>query len=144
MIGSSFWDRIPEDSKLPRRGELPKDLPKDVLEEIKEYFQRLQEGLRLTSSERLNSVHSSLRDFAVKLTKHDFFRRIAASNKRYGHFDIVAKAAAIEIDGLDVGLRYDDLRAVFQSQATFSSTSNVAKRLKAGLDFVNFLRSWRP
>ena len=106
-------------------------------EEIKTFFQRLQQGLPLTSSERLNSIHSKLRDYAVRLAKHKFFKKTTASDKRYGYFDIVAKVAAIEIDGIDVGLRYDDLRAVFESQASFASRSNVAKRLRAALDYVD-------
>ena len=105
--------------------------------EIKDFFQRLQEGLPLTSAEKLNSVHSKLRDYVVKLAKHPFFGKTSASNRRYGHFDIVSKVAAIEIDGLEVGLRYDDVRAVFESQAAFSPSSNVGKRLRAALDFVD-------
>jgi hypothetical protein len=42
-------------------------------EEVKRFFQRLQDGLQLTSSEKLNSMHSKLRDFVMKLTKHPFF-----------------------------------------------------------------------
>lgn len=106
-------------------------------EEVKQFFQRLQEGLPLTSSEKLNSIHSKLRDFVMKLTKRQLFSKIAASDRRYGHFDIMAKVAAIEIDGIEVGLRYDDLRAVFESQAAFSAQSNVAKRLISALDFVD-------
>jgi hypothetical protein len=106
-------------------------------DEVKQFFQRLQEGLPLTSSEKLNSIHSKLRDFVMRLTKHALFSRIAASDRRYGHFDILAKVAAIEIDGFEVGLRYDDLRAVFESQAVFSAQSNIAKRIVAALDFVN-------
>ena len=106
-------------------------------EEVKNFFQRLQEGLRLTSAEKLNSVHSKLRNYVVKLAEHPFFDKTSASNRRYGHFDIVSKVAAIEIDGLEVGLRYDDMRAVFESQAAFSSRSNVGKRLRAALDFVD-------
>ncbi len=105
-------------------------------EEVKEFFQRLQEGLPLTSAEKLNSIHSKLRDYLVGLAKHPFFSKVSASDRRYGHFDILAKVAAIEIDGLEVGLRYDDLRAVFESQSQFSSGSNVANRIKAALDFV--------
>ncbi len=105
-------------------------------EEVKEFFQRLQEGLPLTSSEKLNSIHSKLRDFVLRLTKHPFFKKVSASDRRYGHFDILAKVGAIEIDGIEVGLRYDDLRAVFESQSEFSPSSNVAKRLKTALDFV--------
>lgn len=73
----------------------------------------------------------------MRLTKHPFFDKVAASDRRYGHFDIMSKVAAIEIDGIDVGLRFDDLRAVFKSQATFSPQSNVAKRLKQTLDFAD-------
>jgi hypothetical protein len=106
-------------------------------EEVKEFFQRLQEGLPLTSSEKLNSVHSNLRDFVMDQTRHLFFTKVTASDKRYGHFDILAKVAAIEIDGIDVGLRYDDLRAVFESQASFSPDSNVAQRIISALDFAH-------
>ena len=105
--------------------------------EIKAFFQRLQEGLPLTSAEKLNSVHSKLRDYVARLAKHPFFDKTNTSNRRYGHFDIVSKVAAIEIDGLEVGLRYDDMRAVFESQAAFSPSSNVGKRLKAALAFVD-------
>lgn len=105
-------------------------------EDVKEFFQRLQEGLPLASAEKLNSIHSKLRDFVIKHTKHRFFDKVSASDRRYGHFDILAKVAAIEIDGIEVGLRYDDLRAVFESQSEFSANSNVAKRIKSALDFV--------
>jgi hypothetical protein len=106
-------------------------------EEVKEFFQRLQDGLPLTSAEKLNSIHSKLRDFVLKLAAHPLFKKVSASDRRYGHFDILAKVAAIEIDGFDVGLRYDDLRAVFESQSEFSASSNVAKRLKGALDFAD-------
>lgn len=106
-------------------------------EEIKQFFQRLQEGLPLTSSEKLNSIHSKLRDFVVKKSKHSFFAKVSASDRRYGHFDILAKTAAIEIDGIELGLRYDELRAVFESQAAFSASSNTAKRITEALDYAN-------
>lgn len=119
--------------------EIEFDVIEDASEQdVKEFFQRLQEGLPLTSSEKLNSIHSKLRDFAARLAQHRFFKnKVTASDKRYGHFDIVAKAAAIQIDGLEVGARYDDLRAVFESQANFSARSNVAKCLHATLDFLD-------
>ena len=107
-------------------------------QELKIFFQRLQEGLRLTSSEKLNSVHSKLRDFSKKLSKHNFFKeKVTATDRRYGHFDIVAKVAAIEIEGIETGLRYDDLKTTFESQANFSGRSNVAIRLHATFDFLD-------
>ena len=153
-----FFDnqlRLPESTAKEFGGPYYRDLPDELVdafddyeiefdeigeateEEIKDLFQRLQEGLPLTSAEKLNSVHSKLRDYVMRLAKHPFFGKTNASDRRYGHFDIVAKVAAIEIDGLEVGLRYDDMRAVFESQAAFSTSSNVAKRLRAALDFVD-------
>ena len=62
--------------------------------ELKEFFLRLQEGLPLTSSEKLNAVDSKLRDFCVRIAKHGFFKKTCAlANKRYSHFDVAAKAA---------------------------------------------------
>ena len=106
--------------------------------ELKEFFQRLQQGLPLTSSEKLNSSHSKLRDFCREMAKHAFFaKKVRTSNKRYAHFDIMAKVAAIEVEGLETGLRYDDLKGVFEGQVNFSSSSNVAKRIKGALDYLN-------
>ncbi|MDH4191893.1 MAG: hypothetical protein OEW21_17030, partial [Betaproteobacteria bacterium] len=78
-----------------------------------QFFQRLQDGLPLTSSEKLNSVHSKLRDYSKTLAKHDFFKKsVVVPDTRYAHFDIVSKAAVIEIEGIESGLRYDDIKPV--------------------------------
>ena len=106
-------------------------------EDLKEFFQRLQQGLPLTSSEKLNSVHSKLRDFCLKISRHKFFSNsIALADTRLAHFDIAAKAAAIEVEGIDTGLRFDDLKRIFSSQKNFSQTSAVAKRLVLALDLL--------
>jgi hypothetical protein len=106
-------------------------------EEIKQFFQRLQQGLPLTASEKLNAVHSNLRDFCSRIAGHGFFSTsVAFADKRYTHFDVAAKAAAIEIDGLDTGLRFDDLRDTFAAQKSFSDKSATANRLMATLDYL--------
>ena len=108
--------------------------------DLKEFFQRLQQGLRLTSSEKLNSVHSRLTDFCRRLAEHPFFReKTSVSPRRYGYFDIVAKVAALRIDGMDAGLRYDDLKRTFESQQSFSDSSAVAKRLFQTLDVLDLI-----
>jgi len=105
--------------------------------ELKDFFQRLQQGLPLTGSEKLNAVHSKLRDFCKELSKHEFFQKSASfSDKRYAYFDVIAKAAAIEIDGLEIGFRFDDLKALFESQTNFSNQSTAAKRIRATLDYL--------
>jgi uncharacterized protein with ParB-like and HNH nuclease domain len=106
--------------------------------DLKEYFQRLQEGLPLTSSEKLNAIHSNLRDFTKKLSNHDFFKnKVKISDKRYAHFDIVTKVATIEIEGIDTGLRFDDIKSTFESQSKFSQRSNVAQRFNETFDCLD-------
>src|SRR5664279_5320141 len=106
-------------------------------EEVKEFFQRLQAGLPLTSSEKLNSVHSKLRDFCAKLSQHDFFTdSTTVANRRHGYFDICSKVLTLEIEGLDSGLRFDDISEVFKSNSSFSASSAVAKRVKSSLDLL--------
>src|SRR6266404_4061677 len=41
-------------------------------EELKDFFQRLQAGLPLNSSEKLNAVHSKLRDYCRTIAEHPF------------------------------------------------------------------------
>ncbi len=106
-------------------------------EELKGFFLRLQTGLPLTSSEKLNAVHSKLRDFCRTVSRHPFFKdTVSIPDTRYAHLDIVAKVATIEIEGLETGLRFDDIKDVFVSHGNFSATSNVAKKIKAALDFL--------
>jgi hypothetical protein len=106
VFGANYYNNLPDPlaDKFDDY-EIEYDVIQDATEEeVKEFFQRLQEGLPLTSSEKLNSIHSKLRDFVAKLAKHPFFKnKVTVSDKRYGHFDIVAKVAAIEIDGINVG-----------------------------------------
>ncbi len=107
-------------------------------EELQLFFQRLQGGMQLTAAEKLNAVHSALTKYARALAKHSFFAtKVAIRDTRKAYFDIASKAAAIEIEGLTVGLRYEDLKSVFEAQAAFSPRSVVAKRLRQTLDYLD-------
>jgi len=136
VFGGSFYkDLSPKNSDSFDDFEIDFDLIEDASEEdLKIFFQRLQQGLPLRSSERLNAIHSKLRDFCKAKAKHVFLaERIGVADTRFSHFDILSKVAAIEVEGIDTGLRFEDIRKIFESQAQFSSTSGVAKRIDAGL-----------
>ena len=136
--GPWYKDLKPKYSDAFDDFEIDYDEIEDATEaELKQFFQRLQEGLPLTSSEKLNSVHSKLRDYCKTLAKHDFYKKsIVVPDTRFAHFDIVTKAAVIEIEGIETGLRYDDIKLVFEAQNNFSTTSAAAKRLRSALDFL--------
>lgn len=107
-------------------------------ENQKEFFLRLQEGLPLNSSEKLNAVHSKLRDFCNKLAKHKFFSEATAvPSRRYAYFDIAAKVMVIEIEGLGAGLRFADVKGIFEAQNNFPATSASAKRVQKALDILH-------
>ncbi len=107
-------------------------------EELKEFFQRLQAGLPLNSSEKLNAIHSKLRDYCRAISKHQFFKEtVGIKNTRYSHFDVAAKVATIEIEDLNTGLRFDDVKVVFDSQNNFSASSAVGQRIRRALDFLH-------
>ena len=106
--------------------------------EVREYFQRLQKGMQLNASENLNAIPSQLRDHCRKLANHNFFaKKVSFPNKRYAFFDVASKVTTIEINGIDTGLRYDDIKEAFDSQKGFSSSSPVAKRVDAAMEYVN-------
>ncbi|MGV8942145.1 MAG: DUF262 domain-containing protein [Lysobacter sp.] len=140
LFGAYIYSSLPADiSDAFDDYEIEFDVIENASEEDqKEFFQRLQEGLPLTSSEKLNSVHSKLRDFCQTLAKHKFFtERTSVSSKRYAYFDICAKCASIEIEGIDTGLRYEEIKSVFESNSNFSASSAAAKRLKSSLELLN-------
>jgi len=157
-IWEFFSNELPLTRESAKRfgGRFYKDLPRktadlfddfeiefDVIEEatdaeLKDFFQRLQEGMPLNSSEKLNAVDSKLRDFCSSTSKHPFFRKtVAIPNTRYAHFDVLAKAMTVQIEGTDAALRFEDMKRVFEAQAAFATTSAVAKRMKAALDFLH-------
>jgi hypothetical protein len=136
--GAYYKDLTPKYSDAFDDFEIDFDQIEDATEEeLKVFFQRLQQGLPLRSSERLNAIHSKLRDFCKAKVKHVFLsERIAVADTRFAHFDILSKVAAIEVEGLDTGLRFDDIKKIFESQVAFSATSAVAKRIDAGLEML--------
>ena len=136
--GPYYNDLKPKVSDTFDDFEIEYDLIEDATEEeLKLFFQRLQGGLPLTSSEKLNSVHSKLRDFCKSLANQPFFKKsIVVADTRLAHFDIASKVAAIEVEGIGSGLRFEDIKKVFDGQKSFSPTSAVAKRIRGSFEFL--------
>lgn len=106
-------------------------------DDLRIFFQRLQSGVVLNSSERLNAINSKLRAFCKTLSSHKFFAdKVSFQDKRYAYFDVVAKVATLEVEGMEAGLRFEDVKQVFEAQKNFSDKSHVAIRTKQALDFL--------
>lgn len=138
-FGSKHYKGLPDKlSDLVDDFKIDFDIIEDATdEELMDFFQRLQSGLQLNSSEKLNAIPSKLKTFCRNMAKHEFFKKkVAFDNKRYAHFDVVAKVATLEVEGFGAGLRYDDVRQVFETQKNFSDKSQVAVRIRSSLDFL--------
>ncbi|HWQ87335.1 DUF262 domain-containing protein [Brevundimonas sp.] len=134
--GATYGDLSAETSDQVDDFEIDFDEITDASDdELMEFFQRLQNGLQLNSSEKLNAIPSKLKAFCKKSAGHPFFKnRVAFADRRYAHFDVMAKVATLEIEGIGTGVRYQDVRQVFEANSNFSDQSQVAKRIKAALD----------
>src|SRR5438034_995186 len=70
--GAFYKDLKPKFSDAFDDFEIEYDLIEDASEEeLKQFFQRLQQALPLTSSEKLNSIHSNMRDSSKPHAKHE-------------------------------------------------------------------------
>ncbi len=139
VFGGPFYSELP-----PKYADAFDDFEIDYDEiqdatdnELKQFFQRLQAGLPLTSSEKLNAVHSRLRDFCRRVSDHKFIKtRTALVDSRLSFFDVMSKVATLEIEGIDAGLRFDDVKSVFDANDSFVATSAVAKRISKAMEFL--------
>jgi hypothetical protein len=106
--------------------------------EVQEYFQRLQQGLPLTSAERLNAVPGNLTAFIRNLSQHRFFeKKVALRDYRYAHFDICCKVAALEIEGFGIRLRLPELQDLLRNNPSFSNNSIVGRRVQRTFDWLD-------
>ena len=73
LKGKLYSELLDEESDAFDDYEIEFDEIEDATDEdVKLFFQRLQDGLPLTSAEKLNSAHSKLRDFVRTASKHVF------------------------------------------------------------------------
>lgn len=139
-FGGDTYDTLPDDiSDRIDDFEIDYDEISDATEEdLVEFFQRLQSGMQLNSTEKLNAVPGKFKTFVKSLSLHPFFaNKVSFTDKRFAHFDVSSKAAAVELEGIEANLRFDEMKILFESQKTFSDKSAVAQRLTKALDFLN-------
>jgi hypothetical protein len=105
--------------------------------ELEELFQRLQLGTPLNSPERLNAVGGEMRDFVKALAKTQYFTdSIAVKDTRFAHFDIASKWLFVEARGIQPQMRFAQLEKLFQDNRTFSTSSELAKRINLTAKFL--------
>lgn len=159
-----FYDnKLKLDSESAKKfgGEYYKDLPDEISDafddfelhieeiedasdrELEDLFLRLQFGAPLNTPEKLNAVGGELRDFCKWITEQSFFsKKISLIDTRFAHFDIAIKWIFVEARGIQAQMRFKQLEGLLQENRTFSQKSDLAKRIKEALKYLDsaFLR----
>lgn len=105
--------------------------------ELRELFSRLQLGLALNTGEKLNAIHSKMRDFAKSLTEHNFFtKKIQIKNTRFSHLSISGQLCILAIKGIE-SHKFSDIENLFNSNINFDVNSEYGKRIKKIINLMD-------
>lgn len=105
--------------------------------EIRDLFQRLQEGMPLTPPEKRNSMLGNMADFIREIANtHSVFPRIRMSDKRMQKHDLCAIAMCLELNDGKSDVAAKDLKKMYENEKTFNENGNVARKFKRLLDFI--------
>ena len=100
--------------------------------EVARIFARVQEGLPLSSSEKLNAVLGHVRDGIKELSEHELLRNVGISPFRFNHRWIVAHVVYHEINGFAEGVfrkaYYTDLKKMYEERREDSHESRAVLR----------------
>jgi hypothetical protein len=154
-----FYDnKFPLDDSVAKEfgGKYYKDLPDEVTdtfddfeleideiedasdEDLQELFSRLQLGTPLNTPEKLNAIGGEMRNFCKWVASQSFFeKKVALKNTRFAHFNIVTTWMLIEARGIQPQVRFAQLDSFLRENRKFSEESDLAKRIKAALHYLD-------
>ena len=108
-------------------------------QEVEDMFLRLQNGTPLNSAEKRNAISGSIRDFIQDTANESKLMNISVPfrNTRYSYDEVAAQMLAIEMHGGPTNVRAAQLKSLYQDNKTFNKNSQVAKKLKRVMNFLN-------
>lgn len=107
-------------------------------DDIGDMFLRLQNGLSLNAAEKRNAISGKMTEFVRDTAaKHKLMKKIVPfADRRYGHADAVAQMMCIENHGGPTAVRHQQLKKMYENNASFAQSSNLAKRLRKVMAFL--------
>ena len=140
VVGGKTWKDLPQNVK--DRLEFAKvtvtELETDDDDDIRELFQRLQQGEPLNAAERRNAMSGDVRDFvAGKLAEHPLWPETAIRSSRFGWHEMAAIVLTLVNAGAPTGLKGVDLLALYEDDS-FDPEGVVAART---VDFLGRLEA---
>lgn len=129
-VGGRHWSSLPQDAmdRLQFAKITVTELETDSEDDIRELFQRLQQGEPLNAAERRNAMTGPVRDFVANtLAQHRLWRETGLSDRRFTWHEMSAIVLAlVRADG-PTGLKGADLVALYEDE-TFDPMGDIANR----------------
>ena len=113
-------------------------------DQIRDMFQRFQEGTPLNSAERRNAIASGMRDFIANTagselgsTPHRILERIRIDSRRFKWDELIALVTCLEIADGPTDVKAPDLTHMYKTRKNFNSNSQVAKTVRSNLNYMS-------
>lgn len=110
---------------------------------ISDIFMRLQEGVPLKSSEKLNAMRGFIRNAVYEISKHEFFKSTSVEEYRFAHRYLAAQIMQFEeqniLDSLKfVDIKYKNLNRMYENykDREKEKVERLEKRVKSNLNFL--------
>ena len=102
------------------------------INDVADFFIRLQMGVALNAAEKLNAILGDVRDFVVEVSQHSFFKEtISIRDYRFSHRYLASQIVLLGKEGAH-NLKYSDLKEVYEG----SLADELQEVVKKELDYL--------
>lgn len=102
------------------------------INDVADFFIRLQMGVALNAAEKLNAILGDVRDFVCEVSQHSFFKEtISVRDYRFSHRYLAAQIVLLGKEGAH-NLKYSDLKEMYES----SLAEELQEVVKKELDYL--------
>lgn len=102
------------------------------INDVADFFIRLQMGVALNAAEKLNAILGDVRDFVCEVAQHSFFKEtISVRDYRFSHRYLSAQIVLLGKQGAH-NLKYSDLREMYKG----SLADELQEKIKKELDYL--------
>ena len=142
-VGGKSWSELPPEAqdRLQFSKVTVTELETADEEDIRELFQRLQQGEPLNAAERRHAMTGPVRDFVADvLAAHPLWQNTGIRKKRFGWEEMSAVLLALAVADGPTGLKAADLLRLYELE-NFDPSGEAARSCLAWMDELNEIAS---
>ena len=146
FVGGKRWSELPPDvqDRLQFSKVTVTEIETADDDDIRELFQRLQQGEPLNAAERRHAMAGNVRDFVTDvLAAHELWRNSGIASKRFGWEEMSAILLALTVAGGPTGLKAADLLRLYEIE-NFDPTGDAAVACQQRMDLLSRVAETSP